>query len=90
MPASALVRGAEYPLQIFLSNLAGPLTNAAHDISAVHFQGAGGQADPYLAQGPACCILSASPAPVMQFQKAQSLGAMHVDGEENHLSTEEL
>lgn len=51
MPASALVRGVEYSLQIFLSNLAGPLTNAVHDISAVHFQGGRGKGRPLPCSG---------------------------------------
>lgn len=43
MPAaSSLARGVEYPIQMFLSNSAGPLINAAHDFLAIHFHGAGG------------------------------------------------
>lgn len=92
LPASSLLGGVGYPIQMFLSDSAGPVINAANGFLAICFAKAGGRGRPLPCSGSSMlhfisipCICSA-----MQFQKTHSLGAMQVGGREESLSTEGL
>lgn len=92
MPASPLLGGVEYPIQMFLSNSAGPVADTINGFLAIYFQKAGGKSRPLPCSGSGMLHFISTPCicSAMQFQKTHSLDAMQVGGQEERLSTEGL
>lgn len=66
MPASPLLGGVEYPVQMLLSNSAGPVINAANGLLAIYFRKAGGKGRPLPCSGSSGLHYTTIPASALQ------------------------